>query len=555
MSGVASSGSDVSSIPSSTSSSSNSSDSSGVSPQISTSVPSISSTVAASRISDSSISSMSFPTSSHPIQLSSSASAPSIQATPPGSTVSDGVPSTSLPTVPVHVPSRSIFDATTGPSPPMASPPADTTLKAAASSTVSDPSSSGAPPSSDSTKTSAIVKSSSITGGSQNTQSNVVKSSATLGSTKGLPANPSGPTASPPASPSGHAPSTGNTAVANGPQVSITGTTTSTITDAPESTLAKPSFVSVVVNGKTSFTAPPLITILSTSSEANGSFVTFTHVVANPTGFSQAISAGHSSFFNNAGAVAGVFLVVGAIVAGIAAAIMFILCRRRRRRRERHRRWLVSINRPRPLADGSDNPFEDPPRPSPSPPMRGVDRNWNIPAHTPHQDNSGNGLGLYNVAPPRHDEHPEEHDGPYGILDRNEIGLAITTNHSRPSLAQSSPSIYPPSLPPANDDHTFEEAQTQPQRYSDASAAPPRPRRSHLRDPPSSKALLITPPSSVSSHSPVSEFGGPFGPTAQEGEPSTGPLQLNDIIQRRTLLDVRPRSQDSVASKMTKLRG
>ncbi|KAJ7103559.1 hypothetical protein B0H15DRAFT_942979 [Mycena belliarum] len=324
---------------------------------------------------------------------------------------------------------------------------------------------------------------------------------------------------------------------------------TSTITDAPESTLAKPSFVSVVVNGKTSFTAPPLVTVLSTSTEPNGSFVTFTHVVANPTGFSQAISGGHVSFFRNAGAVAGVFLVVGAIITGIAAFVIFILCRQRRRRRERHRRWLISINRPRPGADESQHTFEDH-RTAPSPPMRSVLRNWDI-TTVPHEDESGSGLGLYEVPLTRHSElHAnEKHDERYDGIDRNEIGLAITTNHSRPSLAQSSPSIYPPSLPPANDDHISEEAHTQPQRYSDVSVAPPRPRRSHLRDGPPN-AQLITPPSSVSSHSPVSEFAGPFGFAQKDDELSHSPLQLTDIMQRRTLLDVRLRSHNSAASTL-----
>ncbi|KAJ7706213.1 hypothetical protein B0H17DRAFT_616745 [Mycena rosella] len=207
---------------------------------------------------------------------------------------------------------------------------------------------------------------------------------------------------------------------------------------------------------------------------------------------------------------------------------MFIMCRRRQRRRERHRKWLISINRPRPtsMADGSQDPFQDP-RSPPTPPMRAVEPNWPRP---PHQYNPGNGLGL------------------------TAIGLAITTNDAyTPSLAQSSPSIYPPSLPPANDE-LIEEVEPQPQRYSDSSVAPPRPRRSHLRDPPST-AQLVTPPSSVSSHSPVSEYTGPFSFKTPDGEPSTGPIQLNDIIQRRTLLDVRPRSQDSVAQKMTNLRG
>ncbi|KAJ7092696.1 hypothetical protein C8R44DRAFT_891132 [Mycena epipterygia] len=446
-------------------------------------------------------------------------------------------------------PASPVQKSTSQPAPPAASvtpPPsrpddpsvndAISSAKLTSPSAAAPPSSAvAAPPPSDSVKASAVVKSSSSTGETAKSTA-VAKSSGA-------------PKSTPPASPSGHGTSP-SSVVENNPQISITGTTTSTITDAPESTLAKPSFISVVDSkGKTSFIAPPLVTILSTSRESNGSFVTFTHVVANPTGFSQAISAGRSSFFHNAGAVAGVFLVVGAILTTIAAVAIFFMCRRRRRRRERHRRWLISVNRPRAMADDSQDPFQDP-RTAPSPPMRSVDHDWEF---QPDQGSSGNGLGLYNVPQTSRSEHPEQYGRDFNNVDRNEIGLAISTNRSRPSLAQSSPSIYPPSLPPAaNEDHLEEEAPSQPQRYSDTSAAPPRPRRSHLRVTPS-KGQLITPPSSVSSHSPVSEFTGPFGFTPADGEPSSavqqGHLQRTEIMGRRTLLDVRPRSQDSVAPK------
>jgi len=266
--------------------------------------------------------------------------------------------------------------------------------------------------------------------------------------------------------------------------------------------------------------------------------VTLTHVVANPTGFSQDISGGHASFFNNEGAVAGVFLVVGAIVTSIVAFTLFVLCRRSRRRQEAHRRWLVSMNRPRPLPD------EDPFTPAA---MRSFDRPWDgaSPARSLHQDNS-TGLGLYGVPPVRRVDPPTDYMGHYEKAEPRQAGLTImTTSDPKPS-AQSSPSIYPASLPPANDGHEiFEEFQPPP-----VPVAPPRPRRSHLRDS-ASKTPLVTPPSSVSSHSPISEFAGPFGftPTSADGEQSTfqhGGLQLNEIIGRRTLLDVRPRSQESV---------
>jgi len=360
----------------------------------------------------------------------------------------------------------------------------------------------------------------------------------------------------PPSTPKSSA-SVPTTPVIHNPAVSFTGTITSTITDTPESTLAKPSFISVVENGKTSFTAPPLVTILSSSKEANGSFVTCTHVVANPTGFNQAIAGGHTSFMHNAGAVAGVFLVVGAILTAIVASVTFIMCRRRRRRREAHRRWLISVNRPRPLGDESPNPFEDP-RSAPSPPMRDVSRPWDAPItwdtrpHAGHRESAQSAtsdLGLLNLPPIQQGEvlaeHPAEH---YNPMNPNEIGLAITTNESKPSLAQSSPSIYPASLPAAEDEH--EEAGPQQPQSPDRQMSPPpppRPRRSHLRDVP--QKGLLTPPGSVSDHSPVSEVA-PWNSTPNDREQSTiqlhGSSQLNEIMGRKTLLDIRPRSQDSV---------
>jgi len=293
--------------------------------------------------------------------------------------------------------------------------------------------------------------------------------------------------------------------------------------------------------------------------EPNGSFVTFTHVVANPTGFSEAIAGGRASFFHNAGAVAGVFLVIGMVLTALVAWGTFIMCRRKRRRQEAHRRWLISINRPRPMAEVDGDPFEDHPRSAPSPPMRIAPGVWDAPSawatqapHTARRESSTSGLGLFDVPATQHNEvvtHQQKH---YDATNRNEIGLAITTNESKPSLAQSSPSIYPPSLPPMNDDHdpVPEVTALQPPDRHASPPPPPRPRRSHLRDAPSKG--LLTPPGSVSDHSPVSEApaASPWGFTPAERELSTiqlhGSSQLNEIMGRKTLLDVRPASQDGV---------
>ncbi|KAJ7786278.1 hypothetical protein B0H16DRAFT_25759 [Mycena metata] len=499
-----------------------------------------------------------------PDSASSTPIPPVKTTTTPDSALSTPLPPVKAPTAPDSVPTTTTDSASSTPIPPVKT----TTTPDSALSTPLPPVK--APTAPDSVPTTTTMSSSSaksapddaLNSSSSASPSHALVTSSSSSKSSAAVKTSGRSTDASPASPIGHSSSADPASSPASPpptspihqQVSFTGTITSTITD-PPSTLAKPSFISVLEsNGKITFTAPPLVTILSSSREPNGSFVTFTHVVANPTGFSQAISGGHASFFSNAGAVAGVFLVVGGILTAIAAFGIFIMCRRRRRKRERHRRWLISINRPRSVMD---DPFQSP-RSAPNPPIRVVPPEWD----TEHrQEMSESGLGLYNV-PQR--EQAEEQHGQYAEpqhfeqlqayydganLPHQNIGLAISTdvNRSKPSLAQSSPSVYPPSLPPANDDRLVEEAPPPQRRYSsDASVAPPRPRRSHLREP--SKGPLITPPSSVSSHSPVSEFGGPFGFTSLDSDRAPvqpGSPQLNEIMGRRTLLDVRPRSRDN----------
>ncbi|KAF7310883.1 hypothetical protein HMN09_00631500 [Mycena chlorophos] len=323
---------------------------------------------------------------------------------------------------------------------------------------------------------------------------------------------------------------TAHAATLGSPSVSFTAT--STITDTPESTLAKASFVSVIEsNGQTSSSAPPFLTVLSTSTEPNGSLVTYTHVVANgPTGISAAIVQ-PSGFFHNSGVVAGVFLVVGAILTGLAVFGLYLLCRRQRRRRELHRRWLVSKHRPRPLSDG--DPFSD---------MRSFDRPWDGRVSSPR--------GHYSVAPPRRVEPPVLYETFDDEIDRrvqpgpsdNDIGLAITTDSRKPAAsANSSPSIYPSSLPPV------EEEVVVPMRQIPSPPPPPRPRRSILREQSNKVPVqLITPPSSVSSHSPISDAVNPFRAFTETPAVQKTGVQLNEIFARRTLLDVRPLSQASM---------
>jgi hypothetical protein len=86
-------------------------------------------------------------------------------------------------------------------------------------------------------------------------------------------------------------------------------------------------------------TRPSLVTQTSVSTDGSGRVYTVTQVVHNPTGSlndSGASNAGANGFFDNTGAVAGVFVVVGlAITAGVLAFVFFMLRRRRRQRLDR----------------------------------------------------------------------------------------------------------------------------------------------------------------------------------------------------------------------------
>ncbi|CDO71614.1 hypothetical protein BN946_scf184911.g84 [Trametes cinnabarina] len=142
-------------------------------------------------------------------------------------------------------------------------------------------------------------------------------------------------------------------------------TSTSTVTDKPETTLSSPVFETVTdANDHTSLTLPPVFTSVQVSQLPDGGEVSITHVIANPTGIYgvQAESSSHG-FMSHSGAVAGVFLAIGIVIAAIALGICLFL----RRRRRRNPRFIATISRPLPMPD---NPFEDPRDLSPPPQMR-----------------------------------------------------------------------------------------------------------------------------------------------------------------------------------------
>ncbi|KAJ3841371.1 hypothetical protein F5878DRAFT_17950 [Lentinula raphanica] len=435
---------------------------------------------------------------------------------------------------------------------------------------------------------------------------------------------------------------------------SSTSTSTFIVTGHPESTLSSPIGITISSDGRLSTTFPALITFVSTSTNANGAETTWTSIVANPTNeVSGDVSDAHS-FLHNEGAVAGVFTVVG-IVFTAAVVALFVICRRRRQRKIRRHQWIDHIQKRLPAPE---DPFENP---RDAPMMRSMSQTSRHEHHYQFQspspttarpffdertpwdhDDEGvippNSLGLTSMDATRISPFA---DAQYSRRIEQPIGLAVTTNsppahQSRPSLAQSSPSIYPPSIPLPNDNASIYEdidlmgqdepasapTVTVPTPYvypSEAVAGPPspispsdgpfddlygmkplrptpvvahsgyppppiaspaprastaplRPARSALRDT-SSKIIvdqaLVTPPPSLSGHghedmdslddspslkatshtSSADEAVSPpviFNSANEKQRPHSASKSIEDIVMRRTLLNVRPRSRDNV---------
>ncbi|KAI0724612.1 hypothetical protein C8T65DRAFT_734220 [Cerioporus squamosus] len=302
-------------------------------------------------------------------------------------------------------------------------------------------------------------------------------------STSAAPAPPSDP------SPTSDAPSDESSESASGIHQANakTPTTTSTVTDKPETTLSSPVFVTVTDAKKhTVLSEPPVFTSVGVSTLSDGQLVSVTHVIANPTGiWSVDEDSGRSGFFADSKAVAGVFLAIGIVIAAIGLGICFFL---RRRRRRRTPRFMNSISRPLPIPD---NPFEDPRSLSPQPQMRYASgytdrtlviggKNGASPSRSPFDDemeqgsvvhgsvshHTGSnehlaGLGLAGIgangrrssAGPRRSSVESR---PRNFSGSSSVGVAVTSDHRvdpsrshqpEPSSARSSPSLYPPTLP------------------------------------------------------------------------------------------------------------
>ncbi|RDX55800.1 hypothetical protein OH76DRAFT_1477519 [Lentinus brumalis] len=300
-------------------------------------------------------------------------------------------------------------------------------------------------------------------------------------STSSAPAPPSDP------SPTSVASSDESSKSASGIQQANakTPTTTSTVTDKPETTLSTPVFITVTDAKKhTTLSEPPVFTSVGVSTLSDGQLVSVTHVIANPTGiWSITEDSAKSGFFADSKAVAGVFLAIGIVIAAIGLGICFFL----RRRRRRTPRFMNSISRPLPMPD---NPFEDPRSLSPQPQMRyasgytdrtlviaGKDRV--IPYRSSFDDEMEQGSVVHGSV--SHHAGSNEHLGlglagvgangrrlgggvrrssmesrPRNLSGSSSVGVAVTSDHRidpsysrkpETSSARSSPSLYPPTLP------------------------------------------------------------------------------------------------------------
>lgn len=318
--------------------------------------------------------------------------------------------------------------------------------------------------------------------------------------------------------------------------------TTSTITDRPETTLSSAIPITVVdpLDGKTSLSFPAVLILYSTTSEPDGSFVTFTHVVANPTGLLDGgqTATATSGFLSNGGKVAGVFVTVGIVFATLTLLACLAAKRRRERSRQR-RRWIETIQKSPP---SPQDPFQDP-----VPTMVQYGNNGNSLLFTQQREvfieESGNSYGLLgNKGADRHGF--ENQADNLRHLDDREIGLAVSTGPD-PELAQYSPSLYPPTLPPTEPERTdlVMEHDTINLPSAPIGKVPPRPPRSHLRETAKfAERYPMTPPSSVSSHEREPEPSPELHSLTPPNIAPSSPVR-NNILARPTLLDVRQRTQ------------
>ncbi|KAK2461937.1 hypothetical protein APHAL10511_006400 [Amanita phalloides] len=215
----------------------------------------------------------------------------------------------------------------------------------------------------------------------------------------------------------------------------VTPTSTSTTTQFLESTFLTPVAVTTVQDGTTSVGTPALVTLLSTSTNSDGSSVTWTHVYANP----PTVAAMRTkSFLHDTGAMAGIFALVGVIAAFFLLGMLYLIRRLYRRRRDN---MLTRLQSSAPEHEPDyRNPFND---------------NGTEPVmHSLSYDIT---VGVSGSARPAHNASPSykmaffDVHGHATSTDQLNSVQQMQTNTSGTDLAQitpqSTPSIYPATLP------------------------------------------------------------------------------------------------------------
>jgi len=176
----------------------------------------------------------------------------------------------------------------------------------------------------------------------------------------------------------------------------------------------------------------------------------------------------------------------------------------------------------------------------------GEDVRWNRSNNSPvrqepmtHEKRPSFGNGTMSIYP---DPYPVFNSAAMGAHELQHVGAAYYTDlaiptapYRRHSLNPSTPSIYPVTLPPDEDDQHEVEDDTPPispisLQEPMSIKPPPRPPRSHLRESAKIRQYApLTPPDSVSAHT-----------TSQPPSPISE-SRPQDIFTRRTLLDIRTR--------------
>ncbi|CAA7265825.1 unnamed protein product [Cyclocybe aegerita] len=300
--------------------------------------------------------------SNAPITTQSTNDSPSVPVTPSPPATSDSTPPSSSAIPPPASPSTPALPSTTSApmsssastvptstdfsissTSSMSSAPPDTSVTT--TTTESSVSSDSSTASSMSSSTSTTTESSSSTSISSSSSSSSDDSSSSSSSSSDSSSSSSSstvpPTSEPPPPPSSSSSSTFSEPPSSTPPPPPSTTPPSASPSlppvAPSTTFSSLVFVPTTDSrGSLTSTAPAVITTTSTSTQANGSLITITEIIANPTLSPDNGNSKGSAFFRNTGAVAGVFVLVGLAAASIILWILFAVRRRRRTRRIEH---------------------------------------------------------------------------------------------------------------------------------------------------------------------------------------------------------------------------